>query len=84
MEAIEMIKGLFDHQLVTNSMYRNEVWAGIDGCTVQVLIRREYVRIRPYYTWQAEQVIRTAEERKDQIKGFKAKLDGTNIILYRQ
>lgn len=79
-----MIKGLFDHQLVTNSMYRNEVWAGIDGCTVQVLIRREYVRIRPYYTWQAEQVIRTAEERKDQIKGFKAKLDGTNIILYRQ
>lgn len=84
MEAIGMIKGLFDHQLVTNSMYRNEVWAGIDGCTVQVLIRREYVRIRPYYTWQAEQVIRTAEERKDQIKGFKAKLDGTNIILYRQ
>lgn len=84
MEAIEMIKGLFDHQLVTNSMYRNEVWAGIDGCTVQVLIRREYVRIRPYYTWQAEQVIRTAEERKDQIKGFKVKLDGTNIILYRQ
>lgn len=79
-----MIKGLFDHQLVTNSMYRNEVWAGIDGCTVQVLIRREYVRIRPYYTWQAEQVIRTAEERKDQIKGFKAILDGTNIILYRQ
>ena len=84
MEAIEMIKRLFDHQLVTNSMYRNEVWAGIDGCTVQVLIRREYVRIRPYYTWQAEQVIRTAEERKDQIKGFKAKLDGTNLILYRQ
>ena len=31
MEAIEMIKGLFDHQLVTNSMYRNEVWVGIDG-----------------------------------------------------
>lgn len=84
MEAIEMIKGLFDHQLVTNSMYRNEVWAGIDGCTVQVLIRREYVRIRPYYTWQAEQVIKTVRERKDQIKGFKAKLDGTNIILYRQ
>lgn len=84
MEAIEMIKRLFDHQLVTNSMYRNEVWAGIYGCTVQVLIRREYVRIRPYYTWQAEQVINTVRERKDQIKGFKAKLDGTNIILYRQ
>lgn len=84
MEAIEMIRGLFDHQLVTNSMYRNEVWAGIDGCTVQVLIRREYVRIRPYYTWQAEQVINTVREKKDQIKGFKAKLDGTNIILYRQ
>lgn len=64
MEAIEMIRGLFDHQLVTNSMYRNEVWAGVDGCTVQVLIGREYVRIRPYYTWQAEQVIRTAEERE--------------------
>ena len=83
MEAIEMIKRLFDHQLVTNSMYRNEVWAGIYGCTVQVLIRREYVRIRPYYTWQAEQVINTVRERKDQIKGFKAKLEGTNIILYR-
>lgn len=84
MEAIEMIKGLFDHQLVTNSMYRNEVWTGIDGCTVQVLIRREYLRIRPYYTWQAEQVINTIRERKDQIKGFDVDLDGTNIILYRQ
>lgn len=84
MEAIEMIRGLFDHQLVTNSMYHNEVWAGIDGCIVQVFIRREYLRIRPYYTWQAKQVMNTVREKKDLIKGFDVDLDGTNIILYRQ
>lgn len=76
-----VIRRSWTNQLVTNSMYRNEVWAGIDGCTVQVLIRREYVRIRPYYTWQAEQVIRTVREKKDLIKGFDVDLDGTNIIL---
>lgn len=82
-ETIEMIRDLFDYRVVTNSMYRNEVWASIGNCPVQVLFRKEYVRIRPSYTWQSEQIIETARERKELIQGFKMDLDGTHIILYR-
>ena len=83
LERVGREVGFDDGNYIRGRATNNEVWASIGNCPVQVLFRKEYVRIRPSYTWQAEQVIKTARERKNLIQGFKMDLDGTHIILYR-
>lgn len=80
----EKIRALFDNKIYNVGLYRNELTGAIGNCPVQVLLRQEYVYIRPYYTFLAREVAGAIAERRNQIQGFDVDLDGTSIILYRK